>query len=100
MNLFKEIHAGLAQQSPTDKLIENVSSLTPNEIGRLVSYVRDEQKNGNKDDTGELVGQALENIPGMEGASEKEVSDVISTVARAVKLKNEFVARQQAKQAK
>lgn len=92
MSLFKEINAGLANAEAKDMVIESVNSLTPAEVAKVVRYVIDQQKQGSKEDAGELAGQALENIPGMETANEKELSDVIATVERAVKMQSDGAA--------
>jgi len=99
MKLFNEINANIAQHQ--DRLVtENLSDLSAAEIGKIVRYVIQQQKDGSKDGAGELAGQALENIPGMEGASEKELSSVISTVERAVKMQSDGAAYQAKKAGK
>lgn len=97
MSLLKEINDNVSHAEARDLVVEDVESLTPAEMGKLVRYVIDQQKNGSNEDAGELAGQALENIPGMESASEKEISSVIATVERAVKMQSDGAAHRATK---
>jgi hypothetical protein len=88
MSLFKEIISDVSKQDrETKKLIEDVTSLSSDEIGRIADHVLDSMKSGQGDAT-ELAHEALENVAGMETANDSVVSSAVKKITDAVAAKS------------
>lgn len=92
MGIFKEIIQEVSHnERDNTTIIENVESLSTNEIDRLVDYVIDEikqgEENGGVTDKQELAHQALENVPGLETANDATIGAAIKKIEDGVAAK-------------